>query len=83
MKLRVSARSSDAGNESLFLGTPLAASDAFDDMPDAQDLGLTSEEWAAVDDMRNSEAFLAADASVQWPDAILTYDSDEEDLSPV
>jgi hypothetical protein len=74
---------SDAGNESLFLATPLAASDAFDDMPDAQDLGLTSEEWAAVDDMRNSEAFLAADASVQWPDAILTYDSDEEDLSPV
>jgi hypothetical protein len=74
---------SDAGNESLFLATPLAAPDTFDDMPGAEDLGLTSEEWAAVDDLRNSEAFLAADASVEWPDAILTYSSDEEDLSPI
>jgi hypothetical protein len=74
---------SDAGNDSLFLATPLAAPDTFDDMPGAEDLGLTSEEWAAVDDLRNSEAFLAADASIEWPDAILTYSSDEEDLSPI
>jgi hypothetical protein len=74
---------SDAGNESLFLATPLAAPGTFDDMPGAEDLGLTSEEWAEVDEIRKSEAFLADDASAQWPDAILTYSSDEEDVSPI
>jgi hypothetical protein len=74
---------SDAGNESIFLATPLAAHNMFDDMPDAEELDLTAEEWAAVDAMRNSEEFKAADAAVVWPDAILTYGSDEEDLSPI
>jgi hypothetical protein len=74
---------SDAGNESMFLATPLAPHNTFDDMPDAEDLGLTTEDWAAVDAIRNTKEFQDADAAVVWPDAILTYTSDEEDLSPI
>jgi hypothetical protein len=74
---------SDAGNEPMFLATPLAPHDTFDDMPDAEDLGLTAEDWAAVDAMRNTKEFQDADAAATWPDAILAYSSDEEDLSPI
>jgi hypothetical protein len=53
----------------------------FDDMPEAEDLELTAEDWAAVEALRNSDEWKAAN-SVPWPDPYMTYDSDEEDLSP-
>jgi hypothetical protein len=73
---------SDAGNESIFLATPLPATGLFEDMPDAEDLGLTDEDWAAVEALRNSTEWKAADAANIWPDAILTYESEEDALSP-
>lgn len=74
---------SDAGNDSILMASPLPATDLFDDMPGAEDLGLTEEEWAGVRAYQNSAEWKAADAANVWPDAILTYGSEEEDLSPI
>lgn len=73
---------SDAGNQSLFLGTPVAATDLFDDMPEAEDLELTAEEWAGVQAITNSAEW-KAETATPWPDPIMEYGSEEEDLSPV
>lgn len=77
---------SEAGNASVLMGSPLAGAGAgvydFDDMPDAEDLGLTDEDWANVDALNNDPAYQASQAAVAWPDPVLTYDSDEETLSP-
>jgi hypothetical protein len=74
---------SDAGNQSLFLGTPLAPAGLFDDMPDAEDLDLTPEDYAAVQALTNTAEWKAADAANVWPDPTYTYASEEEELSPV
>jgi hypothetical protein len=74
---------SDAGNDSILMASPSPAADLFDDMPEAEDLGLDEEDWAAVRAYQNTAEWKAADAANVWPDPILTYDSDEEDLSPV
>jgi hypothetical protein len=73
---------SDAGNESIFLASPIPSSGLFDDMPDAVDLDLTTEDWAAVDALSNTAEWKAGAARV-WPDAILTYESEEDELSPI
>jgi hypothetical protein len=74
---------SDAGNESIFLASPLPATNIFEDMPDAEDLGLTEEDWAAVEALRNTAEWKADDAANVWPDAIISYESDEDELSPI
>ncbi|KAH7412006.1 hypothetical protein DE146DRAFT_262023 [Phaeosphaeria sp. MPI-PUGE-AT-0046c] len=75
---------SEAGNTSILMGSPLAGPGLydFDDMPDAEDLGLTDDDWANVDALNNDTAYQASQAAVTWPDPVLTYDSDEETLSP-
>jgi hypothetical protein len=77
---------SDAGNQSLFLGTPVAAAGLynfdFDDMPEAEEIELTADEWAGLQAITNSADWKAATASA-WPDPIMEYGSEEEDLSPL
>jgi hypothetical protein len=77
---------SDAGNQSLFLGTPVAAAGLynfdFDDMPEAEEIELTADEWAGLQAITNSADWRAATASA-WPDPIMEYGSEEEDLSPL
>jgi hypothetical protein len=74
---------SDAGNQSFLTGTPLVPTNMFDDMPDAEDLDLTSEDWAGVHALTNSNEWKAAAATNVWPDPTYTYASEEEELSPV
>ncbi|KAH3914876.1 hypothetical protein HBI56_018610 [Parastagonospora nodorum] len=74
---------SDAGNPSFLTGTPLVPTNMFDDMPDAEDLDLTSEDWAGVHALTNSDEWKAAAATNVWPDPTYTYASEEEELSPV
>jgi hypothetical protein len=73
---------SDAGNESIFLASPLPATGLFDDMPDAAELDLSAEDWAAVDALSNTAEWKAS-AARTWPDALLTYESEEDELSPI
>jgi hypothetical protein len=70
------------GNNSVPVAESPTAPFVFDDMPEAEDLELTAEDWAGVEALRNSDAWKAAN-SVPWPDPHMTYDSDEEDLSPL
>jgi hypothetical protein len=72
---------SDAGNESIFMTSPVPATDLFDDMPDAEDLGLDDDILAEVERLRNTDEW-KAEAAKEWPDAIVTYESEEEGLSP-
>ena len=74
---------SDAGNQSFLAGTPLASTNMFDDMPDAEDLDLTSEDWAGVRALTSSDEWKVAAATNVWPDPTYTYASEEEELSPV
>ncbi|KAL5121592.1 hypothetical protein ACEQ8H_000664 [Pleosporales sp. CAS-2024a] len=74
---------SDAGNQSLFMGTPMAPAAMFDDMPDAEDLDLEPDVWAAVEAFTNTAEWKAANAANNWPDPTYTYESEEEELSPV
>lgn len=74
---------SDAGNQSFLTGTPLAPTSMFGDMPDAEDLDLTSEDWVGVRALTNSDEWKAAAATNVWPDPTYTYASEEEELSPV
>jgi hypothetical protein len=76
---------SDAGNDSILMASPLPVigMSSFDDMPDAEELGLTDEDWAGVEAYRNSEEWKAQAAATVWADPILTYGSDDEVLSPV
>jgi hypothetical protein len=51
-------------------------------MPEAEEIELTAEEWAGVQAITSSAEWKAATARA-WPDPIMEYDSEEEDLSPV
>ncbi|CAO2650128.1 Nn.00g014200.m01.CDS01 [Neocucurbitaria sp. VM-36] len=77
---------SDAGNESILAATPIqvAASVAsmFDDMPGAEPLDIDEEDLATANAFVVSDAWKQQLAANPWPAAILTYESDEEDLSP-
>ncbi len=73
---------SDAGNELMSTPTPayLTASMAhiFADMPDAQHIVLNEEEEGAVDAYLQQQML-----NNPWGEPIVTYDSDEEDVSPI
>ncbi|KAI8930839.1 hypothetical protein NX059_011859 [Plenodomus lindquistii] len=77
---------SDAGNESILMATPAQAAAAmnsiFNSMPGAEEIELNAEEQAAFDDIVNSAAY-KQQLAVPWAPAIISYDSDEEDLSPL
>ncbi|EMD70125.1 hypothetical protein COCSADRAFT_217339 [Bipolaris sorokiniana ND90Pr] len=77
---------SDAGNESLLAATPapVAASavSMFDDMPAAQTIELDAEEKAALEELIDSDEY-KKQLAANWPAATLTYESDEEELSPI
>ncbi|KAH7082564.1 hypothetical protein BKA63DRAFT_134119 [Paraphoma chrysanthemicola] len=72
---------SDAGNESLFIASPAPITNLFDDMPDAVDLELDDDILAEVKRLGNTEEW-KAEAAREWPDPIISYESDEEGLSP-
>ncbi|KAH7383855.1 hypothetical protein BKA66DRAFT_462911 [Pyrenochaeta sp. MPI-SDFR-AT-0127] len=78
---------SDAGNESILAATPVQVSASigsiFDDIPAAETIELDDEAQAAFDALVNSDEYKQQLAADPWPPAILTYESDEEDLSPV
>ncbi|KAE8838512.1 hypothetical protein HRS9139_02895 [Pyrenophora teres f. teres] len=77
---------SDAGNESILAATPAHIADSvasmFADMPAAQPIELDEEEQADFDALVQTDAFKQQLASNDWPAATLTYESDEEELSP-
>ncbi|KAF1848930.1 uncharacterized protein K460DRAFT_364869 [Cucurbitaria berberidis CBS 394.84] len=80
---------SDAGNESILAATPapLAASTSsmasiFDDIPGAEPLDIDDEDLAAANAFIASDEWKQQLATNPWPAAILTYESDEEGLSP-
>jgi len=77
---------SDAGNESLLAVTPAHIADSvasmFTDMPGAELIELDDDEQADFDALVNTEAFKQQLADNDWPAATLTYESDEEELSP-
>ena len=76
---------SDAGNESLFAATPApvtaSVASMFDDMPGAEPIELDAEEKAALEELMNSEEYKQK-LAVEWGRPIITYESDEEELSP-
>ncbi|KAH8723403.1 hypothetical protein GQ44DRAFT_710227 [Phaeosphaeriaceae sp. PMI808] len=74
---------SDAGNDSVLIATPLPAAGLFGDMPGAAELALSEDDLAAANALRHTSPFKAASAITAWPDATLTYESDEEELSPI
>ncbi|XP_014562135.1 hypothetical protein COCVIDRAFT_84707 [Bipolaris victoriae FI3] len=77
---------SDAGNESLLAATPApvaaSAPSMFDDMPAAQTIELDAEEKAALEELIDSDEY-KKQLAANWPAATLTYESDEEELSPI
>ncbi|KAL6707275.1 hypothetical protein ACN47E_004263 [Coniothyrium glycines] len=77
---------SDAGNESILVNTPVHFSSTmasmFDDIPNAEPIELDEETQAALDAIVNSEEYKQQLAANPWPAAIISYDSDEENLSP-
>jgi len=78
---------SDAGNESVMSATPAhiatLMAPIFSDMPAAEPIELDEEEQADFDALVNSDQYKRQLAANPWPAAIITYDSDEEDLSPL
>lgn len=76
---------SDAGNESILAATPAAVTGSvasmFDDMPGAELIELDAEEQAALEELMNSEEYKQK-LAVEWGPPIITYESDEEELSP-
>jgi len=52
-------------------------------MPAAEPIELDEEEQADFDALVNSDQYKRQLAANPWPAAIITYDSDEEDLSPL
>jgi hypothetical protein len=78
---------SDAGNESILAATPIQMkpsipSSVFADMPGAEIIELDDECQAAFDELVNSEEYKQRVATTHWPALTLSYESDEEDLSP-
>lgn len=78
---------SDAGNESIMRPTPAHTAGImapiFGDMPTAERIELNDEEQADFEALVNSDQYKRQLAANPWPAAIITYDSDEEDLSPL
>jgi hypothetical protein len=78
---------SDAGNESILAATPIhmtpSTSSMFADIPGAETIELDDECQAAFDELVNSDTYKQQVAASNWPAPTLTYESDEEDLSPV
>ncbi|KNG51677.1 hypothetical protein TW65_01074 [Stemphylium lycopersici] len=77
---------SDAGNESMLAATPVqmtaAVASMFNDMPGAEMIELDDECQAAFDELVSSEEYKQQLTANDWPAATLTYESDEEELSP-
>ncbi|KAF1937614.1 hypothetical protein EJ02DRAFT_458568 [Clathrospora elynae] len=77
---------SDAGNESILAATPVqitaSVASMFADMPGAELIELDDECQAAFDELVDSDEYKQQVAANVWPAATLTYESDEEDLSP-
>jgi hypothetical protein len=78
---------SDAGNESIMVATPLKYPELYATMPpDPEPLHADDPElMAACEANTYSESFQQTLANMRaaWPSPIITYESDEEDLSPV
>lgn len=78
---------SDAGNESILAATPAHLADSFEalftDMPDCPTIELDEEDQAAFDALVNSAEYKQQMAADTWSAPIVTYDSDEDDLSPL
>lgn len=72
---------SDAGNESIMLATPVQTINLFADMPEAEPLDLDDDILAAAEAFAASDEFQKQLAAIHWSNPILTYDSDEEDVS--
>ncbi|USP78774.1 hypothetical protein yc1106_06048 [Curvularia clavata] len=76
---------SDIGNESLLAATPApvtaSAASMFDDIPGAEPIELDAEEQAALEELMNSDEYKQK-LAVEWGRPIITYESDEEELSP-
>ncbi|KAF2832380.1 hypothetical protein CC86DRAFT_366189 [Ophiobolus disseminans] len=73
---------SDAGNDSILFGTPLAGGDLFGDMPDADELELDDDVLANVAALTETGEWKTR-AAEPWATPMLTYESEEEALSPV
>ncbi|KAH9878237.1 hypothetical protein J1614_003454 [Plenodomus biglobosus] len=77
---------SDAGNDSILMATPeqtaAAMNTIFNSMPGAEMIQLEPEEQAALDAIVGSDAY-KQELATPWDPPIVSYDSDEEDLSPV
>ena len=75
---------SDAGNDSILAASPLKFSELFGEIPDFEPLVFGDPELdAAVAAIGTSEALQAKLTTMNWSVPTVTYDSDEEELSPV
>jgi hypothetical protein len=76
---------SDAGNESILAASPAKFSELFGDIPDVEPLDFSDdpELEAAVAAGSTPEALQAMLATMKWSVPTITYDSDEEELSPI
>lgn len=75
---------SDAGNESLLAASPLKFSELFGEIPDIEPLVFDDPELdAAIKARCTPEALQAKLATMNWSVPTITYDSDEEELSPI
>ncbi|UPX20141.1 uncharacterized protein EKO05_0010383 [Ascochyta rabiei] len=76
---------SDAGNESILAASPAKFSELFGDIPDVEPLDFSDdpELEAAVAAGSTPEALQRVLATMNWSVPTITYDSDEEELSPI
>lgn len=78
---------SEVGNDSLIGATPAqtvaSMADVFEDMPDADIMELDDSEQENLDTIAASTDFKQNLAANPWPAPIITYESEEEDLSPI
>ncbi|KAF1358536.1 hypothetical protein EJ07DRAFT_179753 [Lizonia empirigonia] len=75
---------SDAGSESLLAASPLKFSELFGEIPDIEPLVFDNPELdAAIKARCTPEALQAKLATMNWSVPTITYDSDEEELSPI
>lgn len=75
---------SDAGNESILAASPLKFSELFGDIPTAEPILFGDAELdAAVAAIATSEALQTKLSTMNWAQPTITYDSDEEELSPI
>lgn len=75
---------SDAGNDSILAASPLKFSELFGEIPEPEPLVWDDPELkAALESAASTAAVEAIVASMNWSQPTITYDSDEEELSPV